>query len=145
MKALIQRVTQAQVAVEGKIVGKISNGLLVLVGVEKGDSHLNAQRLADKLLGYRVFADAEGKMNASVQDVEGELLVVSQFTLAADTRKGRRPSFSSAAAPENAKVCYQQLVEMLKKSALTVETGHFGTDMQVSLCNDGPVTFLLTA
>lgn len=143
MKALLQRVTQARVDVSGQTVGAINAGLLLLVGIEKADNDISVTRMAERLLAYRVFADDAGRMNRSVGDVSGELLVVSQFTLAADTRKGRRPSFSSAADPEQAQRLYQLFISKLLGSGLVVESGHFGADMQVSLCNDGPVTFLL--
>lgn len=143
MKALIQRVASASVAVAGEEVGAISRGLLVLLGVEKGDSLAICHKLADKVMNYRIFPDDEGKMNLSLKDIGGGLLVVSQFTLAADTRKGLRPSFTPAALPEEANSLYEGFVEYAKASLPQVATGSFGADMQVSLCNDGPVTFLL--
>ncbi|MCA1772689.1 MAG: D-tyrosyl-tRNA(Tyr) deacylase [Halomonas sp.] len=143
MKALIQRVTRASVDVEGDTVGAIDHGLLALVGVEKGDSHADADKLLHKLLNYRVFSDAEGKMNLNVQQVAGGLLLVSQFTLAADTRKGLRPSFSSAAPPEDSEQLFDYLVIQAQAAWQNVATGEFGGNMQVSLVNDGPVTFLL--
>ena len=144
MKALIQRVSSASVSVAGEVVGEIENGLLVFVGIEKGDTHAQGQRMAERLLSYRVFSDPEGKMNRSVADVDGGLLMISQFTLAADTNKGKRASFSSAAPPEEAKSLFDSLVEELGSQHPHIATGRFGADMQVSLINDGPVTFLLT-
>lgn len=143
MKALIQRVSHAQVSVAGEIVGGIDAGLLVLLGVEKNDDESNAARMADKLLAYRVFADDQRRMNRNVVEAGGGLLVVSQFTLAADTDKGLRPSFSSAAEPERARHLYQSLVDSLAQRHSPVACGRFGADMQVQLINDGPVTFLL--
>ena len=143
MKALIQRVSRASVEVDGQTVGRIGRGLLVLVGVEKGDTDVQADKLLHKLLHYRVFSDAQGKMNLNVQQAEGELLLVSQFTLAADTQKGLRPSFSSAAPPEEGERLFNYLVAQAKLTATPIATGEFGADMQVALVNDGPVTFLL--
>jgi len=144
MKALIQRVSSASVSVAGAVVGEIDRGLLVFVGIEKGDTHAQGQRMAERLLSYRVFSDPDGKMNLSVADVDGGLLMISQFTLAADTNKGKRASFSSAAPPEEAKSLFDSLVEELGSQHPHIATGRFGADMQVSLINDGPVTFLLT-
>lgn len=144
MKALIQRVSEAKVLVEGRVVGQIGQGLLVLLGVEKDDSEDSAIKLAKRVLGYRVFSDEHDKMNLDVQDIEGDLLVVSQFTLAADTRKGRRPSFSSAATPAKAAALYQLFCTEAANLGVNVQTGEFGADMQVHLINDGPVTFELT-
>lgn len=143
MLGLIQRVEQARVDVSGETVGEIKQGLLLLLGVEKGDDHTSADALLKKVLAYRVFADAEGKMNLNVQQAGGGLLVVSQFTLAADTRKGLRPSFSSAAPPALAEQLYDYFVERAKQLHNPVATGVFAADMQVSLTNDGPVTFML--
>lgn len=143
MKLLIQRVSQAAVHVDGNSVGEIDQGLLVLLGLEKNDDFDIALRMIDRLLAYRVFADAEGKMNHSVRDVGGGILIVSQFTLAADTKKGLRPSFSSALAPAMAKQLYGEMLAELKLRHTVVEAGIFGADMKVSLINDGPVTFLL--
>ncbi|MDH5301676.1 MAG: D-aminoacyl-tRNA deacylase [Gammaproteobacteria bacterium] len=143
MIALIQRVSGARVEVQGRVIGEISQGLLALIGVEKGDDQAKADRLLQRILAYRVFADADDKMNLSVADVAGGLLLVSQFTLAADTRKGNRPGFSTAAAPQEAQMLFNYLVDQAKKSHSVVETGEFGADMQVSLTNDGPVTFYL--
>ncbi|WP_083007673.1 D-aminoacyl-tRNA deacylase [Halomonas sp. GT] len=143
MKALIQRVKNASVTVEGKTVGAIEHGLLALVGVEKGDSEVDAEKLLHKLLHYRVFSDQEGKMNHNLQQANGSLLLVSQFTLAADTRKGLRPSFSSAAPPADGERLFDYLVAKASATWPSVATGQFGADMQVALINDGPVTFML--
>lgn len=151
MKALIQRVSQASVNVEGSCVGSIEGGLLLLLGVEQGDTVEIAQKLLNKVLGYRVFEGGSGRMNLNVRDVEGGLLVISQFTLAANTKKGMRPSFSSAADPEQARALYDIFVEMALAEVggdtglAKVETGVFGADMKVALVNDGPVTFMLEA
>ncbi len=145
MLGLIQRVSEASVTVDGKIVGEIGTGLLLLLGVEKGDDISNAERLLDKVLAYRVFGDDNGHMNLSLVDVGGGLLVVSQFTLAASTRKGLRPSFSSAAPPEEAERLYDHFVSQAGQRHADVATGIFGADMKVRLLNDGPVTFLLTS
>ena len=143
MKALIQRVTEASVTVDNKIIGEINQGLLVLLGVEKQDDEAAVDKMVDRLLAYRVFSDAEGKMNLSVSDIAGGLLVVSQFTLAADTKKGLRPGFSSAAKPDVAEKLYESLVEKIRQRSVTVATGQFAADMKVALVNDGPVTFML--
>ena len=143
MKALIQRVTEASVQVEGQIVGKINQGLLVLLGVDQDDDVGSMQKLLDKTLKYRVFSDDQGKMNLSLLDTSSELLVISQFTLSADTKKGLRPSFTSAADPAKAKEFYEQFVAEASKHVEVVETGEFGADMKVSLINDGPCTFML--
>ena len=146
MLALIQRVTEARVTVDGETVGAIGPGLLALVGVEPGDGDPQVARMAERLLGYRVFADAQGRMNLGLADTGGGLLLVSQFTLAADTRSGMRPGFSTAAAPEVAEpVCNRWLETCRQKHAHGVETGQFGAHMVISLVNDGPVTFLLRA
>ena len=142
MIALIQRVSQAQVDVNGETVGKIGKGLLVLLGVEKEDTQEKADKLAEKVLNYRVFSDENDKMNLNVQQAGGELLVVSQFTLAADTQKGLRPSFSKGAAPALANELYQYFAQKCGQK-IGVSTGQFAADMQVSLVNDGPVTFWL--
>lgn len=144
MKALIQRVTRAKVSVQNEVVGEISAGLLVLLGIDARDSESIADRLASKVVNYRVFADHAGHMNQSVQDIAGELLVVSQFTLSASTKKGLRPSFSSAKAPDLAEPLYEYFVTRASE-VVDVRTGRFGADMQVELVNDGPVTFLLEA
>ena len=143
MKALLQRVSEARVTVGEKIVGEIGEGLLVLLGLDKGDDEETARRLLDKLLAYRVFSDEAGRMNCSVTDIDGEVLLVSQFTLSADTRKGLRPSFSSAMPPAEAETLYQYILEQLRQRHPKVAAGRFGADMQVGLVNDGPVTFLL--
>lgn len=143
MKCLIQRVTRASVSVEGEIVGAIDRGLLVFAGIEKGDDESRIRRMVERLLTYRVFPDAADRMNLSVADIGGGLLVVSQFTLAADTRKGTRPSFSSAAEPAEAQYLFDAFVAALASVHSPVATGRFGADMQVSLVNDGPVTFML--
>jgi D-aminoacyl-tRNA deacylase len=143
MRALIQRVTQANVCVAGEIIAQINQGILILLGVEKHDDQQNLEKLARKILNYRIFSDEQGKMNLNIQQVSGELLVVSQFTLVADTQSGNRPSFSVAAPPSLGEQLYQDFVLSLRRSGLKCETGQFGADMQVSLVNDGPVTFLL--
>jgi len=144
MISVIQRVSEAEVKVEGTSVGRIGRGILALVAVERGDSETQAQRLAERILGYRIFPDAEGRMNLSVADIGGSLLLVSQFTLAADTRKGTRPSFTPAAAPDEGRRLFDYFVEQMRqRHPHPVETGQFGADMQVSLTNDGPVTFTL--
>lgn len=143
MKGLLQRVSGARVEVGGEIVGSIDQGLLVLVAVEPGDTEAQAAKLLHKLLNYRVFSDADGKMNLSLADVSGGLLLVSQFTLAADTKSGLRPSLSTAAPPAMAEAMFNHLLTQAKKRHPVVESGQFGADMQVHLVNDGPVTFLL--
>lgn len=143
MIGLLQRVSSASVAVEGLTVAEIGRGLLVLVGVCRDDSALDAERLAERILGYRVFPDAGGRMNLSLAATGGALLLVPQFTLAADTRKGTRASFSAAAAPEQGRELFDHLVRTCERELGAVETGRFGADMQVSLVNDGPVTFWL--
>lgn len=143
MKILLQRVRHARVDVDGKTVGEIQQGLLAFVGIEKQDDQSSAEKLLDKMLAYRVFADQQGKMNLSVADIDGGVLLVSQFTLAADTRKGLRPSFSSAAPPEQAKALYEHCVAYTEATHPTVAQGEFAADMQITLLNDGPVTFLL--
>ena len=142
MIALSQRVTAAKVEVEGEITGQIGKGLLVLLGVEKEDNHAKAEKLLEKVLNYRVFSDEDGKMNLNVQQAGGAILIVSQFTLAADTQKGLRPSFSKGASPALAEEMYDYFVEKCGQKISTF-TGRFATDMQVSLTNDGPVTFWL--
>lgn len=143
MLALLQRVTQAQVQVQGLEIARISRGLLVFIGVERADDETRAERLLQRLLGYRVFADAGGKMNLSLQDVRGELLLVPQFTLAADTCKGLRPSFTPAADPARGEQLFNYLLQQASVQYDKVASGRFGADMQVSLTNDGPVTFWL--
>jgi D-tyrosyl-tRNA(Tyr) deacylase len=143
MIGLMQRVSSASVTIAGSPVGAIGPGLLVLVGVERGDDEANADRLLERLLTYRVFPDTEGKMNRSVLDVSGGLLLVPQFTLAADTTKGTRPSFTPAADPETGRRLFDRLLERARQRSIRVEAGRFGADMQVALVNDGPVTFWL--
>ena len=143
MLALIQRVTSASVSVEQSVVGSIDGGLLLLLGIEKEDTEQQADRLLQKVLAYRVFADAEGKMNLSLCDVQGGLLIVSQFTLAASTDKGLRPSLSSAKPPAEAEKLYDYFLRVAQAEHTKVAAGRFGADMQVALVNDGPVTFLL--
>jgi len=143
MIGLLQRVARAAVDIDGQRVGAIDRGLLVLVGVERGDSVAEADRLLERLLGYRVFADDAGRMNRSLQEVSGGLLLVPQFTLAADTRSGTRPGFSLAAPPAEGERLFDHLVARARLAHPQVETGRFGADMQVSLVNDGPVTFWL--
>lgn len=143
MKALIQRVSRAQVTVDTVTVGAINQGLLVLVGIDPGDALPNIDKMAHRLLNYRVFADETGRMNLNVQQIGGAVLLVPQFTLSADTRKGLRPSFTTAATPEQGLAVFAALVEAVRQRYPQVETGQFGANMQVSLTNDGPVTFLL--
>lgn len=143
MIALLQRVSQASVVVEGEKIADIGRGLLVLLGVQKQDGEAQAQRSVERILGYRVFEDAAGKMNLNLQDIRGELLLVPQFTLAADTQKGMRPSFSSAAAPADGAKWFDRVVELSRQQLSGVQTGRFGADMKVTLTNDGPVTFWL--
>ncbi len=143
MKVLLQRVREACVEVDGNVVGKIERGLLLLIGIEAHDDESLVERMAQRIVGYRVFADEAGKMNLDVRDAGGALLAVSQFTLAADTRKGRRPSFSCAAEPEQGRHLYEYCVRCLQDEGVDVATGIFAADMQVHLINDGPVTFLL--
>lgn len=143
MIGLLQRVSHAEVSVGGEIIGRIGRGLLVLVAVQRNDAERDIGRLAERILGYRVFPDTAGRMNSSLRDESGGLLLVPQFTLAADTRKGTRASFTKAASPEKAALYFDKLVDICRRELATVETGSFGADMQVSLTNDGPVTFWL--
>ena len=143
MKALIQRVTSASVVVDGETVGEIGQGILLFLGVEKHDDAPLAERMLNKILKYRIFEDESGRMGQSLKDTQGGLLVVSQFTLAADTKKGTKPSFSSAASPEQGLAIYECFVEKARRSHNSVATGQFGADMKVSLLNDGPVTFMV--
>lgn len=143
MIGLLQRVKNASVTVNEQVIGAVKQGLLVLVCAEKGDSAEQCEKLAKKVLAYRIFEDENGKMNKSVSDIGGEILIVSQFTLAADTAKGLRPSFTPAADPETGKRLYERFIEKIKESGLKTETGQFGANMQVALINDGPVTIWL--
>jgi D-aminoacyl-tRNA deacylase len=143
LKALLQRVTKASVAVDGRTIGEISAGLVILFGVDSEDTEREADYLADKLINLRVFSDKDGRFNLSALDVRAELLVVSQFTLLADTRKGRRPSFVAAAPPERARALYDYFIERVRESGLNVQTGSFGAHMLVKILNDGPVTIML--
>jgi len=143
MIGLLQRVSEARVRVDGMIVGEIERGLLVLIGIEPGDAQPQMDRMLERLLGYRVFEDETGRMNLSLRDIGGGLLLVPQFTLAADTNKGTRPSFTSAATPEEAGRIFSQFVEQASQGYERVESGRFGADMKVELINDGPVTFWL--
>jgi len=143
MLGLIQRVRRASVEVDQQVVGEIDQGMLLLLGIQKTDTEASADKLIDKLLAYRLFADADNRMNCNLQQVDGGILVVSQFTLAADTKKGLRPSFSSAAPPAQAQQLYDYFVTQLRSRHTRVATGIFAADMQVSLVNDGPVTFML--
>ena len=143
MKALLQRVSRASVNIADELVGRIGWGLLVFVGVANGDTPEDVNYLAQKVLNLRIFADGEGKFNLSVLDIKGELLLISQFTLLADTRKGRRPSFSEAAPPEEAEKLFDQFIEQVKMSGLKLQTGRFQQYMQVEIINDGPVTIML--
>ncbi len=142
MRALLQKVSEAKVVVDGETTGSISTGLLVLLAVHKQDTEVQAERLADKVLQLRIFPDERGKMNLSVADVKGEILIVSQFTLYGDTRKGTRPSYSDAAPPEQALRLYEKFVTLCHNTKLKVATGRFQASMQVHLVNDGPVTLL---
>ena len=146
MRAVLQRVSRAEVRVDARILGKIGRGFVVLLGVAQGDTEADAAKLADRILGIRVFADSAGKMNCALAAVSGELLVVSQFTLLADTDSGRRPSFTSAAAPDDARRLYEHFLSLVRRDntkVTKVETGEFGATMEVELVNDGPVTIIL--
>ena len=143
MIALIQRVTQAKVDVDGITIGAIDKGLLILLGVERDDDLAKMEKLATKVMSYRIFSDENGKMNLNLQQAGGSLLVVSQFTLAADTGRGLRPSFSGAGTPDQANTLYEAFIAFCQSKGVTTQTGEFGADMQVSLVNDGPVTFNL--
>lgn len=143
MKALLQRVSRASVAVDNNVVGKIGTGMVILLGVASGDTEKDAKYLADKIIGLRIFGDKEGKFNLSAGETGGELLAVSQFTLLADTKKGRRPSFTEAAPPDVAEALFDKFVFLLGKSGLKVETGRFQAHMSVDIVNDGPVTIML--
>jgi D-aminoacyl-tRNA deacylase len=143
MRAVVQRVIRARVTVDGEVVGEIGRGLLILLGVGRQDSRESADELADKIIGLRIFEDGAGKMNLALEEAGGKLLVVSQFTLYGDLRRGRRPSFEAAASPENARELYQYFIERIRAAGLVCETGRFQSAMQVELVNDGPVTILL--
>ena len=143
MKAVIQRVRSASVSVDENIVGQIGLGIMILLGIEKNDAEAQADWLVDKISGLRIFSDSEGKMNLSLQDIGGARLIISQFTLAGNCSKGKRPSFDTAAPADEGKRLYEYFVNSAKKSGIAVETGIFQADMQVSLLNDGPVTFIL--
>lgn len=143
MIGLIQRVSTASVVVDGETIGEINRGIMLLLGVERDDTESHCHKLADKVMSYRIFPDDQGKMNLSLKDIGGELLVASQFTLAADTQKGLRPSFTPAAAPQLAEKLYEEFVRYCADKVGRVATGRFGADMKISLCNDGPVTFRL--
>lgn len=143
MKGLIQRIKKASVTIDGNLYSEIGHGILVFLGVEKGDSEDNADKLGDKLLKLRIFEDENGKMNKSVVDVKGEILVVSQFTLAGDCKKGTRPSFDKAETPQRANELYEYFTEIIRKNGIKTSTGVFGAMMDVELINDGPVTFML--
>lgn len=144
MIALIQRVSEASVSVDNQIIGAIDKGLLVFLAIEPGDNETKAKRLSERVVGYRIFEDEQGKMNLNVKQVQGDILVVSQFTLAADTTKGMRPSFTTAAPPAIGNDLYQNFCSQLRSQGFVVPTGKFGADMKVKLLNDGPVTFTLT-
>lgn len=143
MKALIQRVKQASVTIDGEIFSSINAGMLILLGVEKEDSIENAQKLSEKLINLRIFDDEDGKMNKSLMDIKGEILVVSQFTLMGDCKKGTRPSYDKAAPPDRANKLYEEFVKHISRYGLTVKTGQFQAMMEVSLINDGPVTLMV--
>jgi D-tyrosyl-tRNA(Tyr) deacylase len=143
LKVLLQRVTGASVSIDGKVVGEIGQGLVAFVGVAEGDDEKDIDYLVPKMTGLRIFADEEGRFNVSVADIGGELLLVSQFTLLADTRKGRRPGFTGAAPPEQAEALFERFVERTRATGLKVETGRFQQYMQVEIHNDGPVTIML--
>ena len=143
MRAVVQRVKKSSVSVDEKITGKIGQGLMVLIGVENGDSEKDADYIAEKVCGLRIFEDEEGKMNLSVEDIGGEVLAVSQFTLLADARKGRRPSFTKAAPPDEANELYRKVIQKISSKGINVEEGVFQAEMLVEIHNDGPVTILL--
>ena len=143
MRAVIQRVNNASVTVSGKVIGEIDKGLLVFLGVGEGDTEVDLKYIADKIVGLRIFSDADDKMNLSIRDIGGEVLVVSQFTLYGDCRKGKRPSFSSSMEPKDAEKMYEDFIKMIESNGIKTAHGEFGADMQVSILNDGPVTILL--
>lgn len=143
MRGVVQRVKHAQVSVEDNIIGKIEHGIMLLLGVEESDDEKDLDYMTDKVVNLRIFEDEEGKMNKSLLDVGGSILVVSQFTLHGDARKGRRPSFITAARPEKAVPLYEKFIQNMKNQGIKTQTGEFGADMEVLICNDGPVTILL--
>lgn len=143
MRAVIQRVNNASVTVSGKVIGKIGKGLLVFLGVGEGDTEADLKYIADKTVGLRIFSDTDDKMNLSVGDIGGEVLVVSQFTLYGDCRKGKRPSFTASMEPKGAEKMYEDFIKMIESNGIKTAHGEFGADMQVSILNDGPVTILL--
>ncbi|HEX3321592.1 MAG TPA: D-aminoacyl-tRNA deacylase [Terriglobales bacterium] len=143
MRAVIQRVSRASVNVDGEIVGEIGNGLLVLLGVAKQDTPIDAEYLADKIAGLRIFEDPNGKMNLAVTEIQGSVLLISQFTLFGDVRRGKRPSFDDAARPETARELYELVVEKIRRAGISCETGRFQEMMRVELVNDGPITILI--
>ena len=143
MRALVQRVSEASVTVDGAVIGEIGGGVLILICAMQGDTEAQAEKLAAKIAKMRIFRDDEGRMNRSLADIGGKALVVSQFTLAADTSRGNRPGFSSAAAPADGEALYEEFCDLMRKQGIPVETGRFGADMHVHLVNDGPVTFIL--
>jgi D-tyrosyl-tRNA(Tyr) deacylase len=143
MRAVVQRVSRAEVRIDGRVAGKIARGFVVLLGVADGDNESDAAHLADRIIGMRIFADSAGKMNLSLTQTDGALLVVSQFTLLADTDSGRRPSFTKAAAPNEARRLYEHFLSLARTRDVKVETGEFGATMEVDLVNDGPVTIIL--
>lgn len=143
MRAVVQRVKEASCKIDEKIVGKIEKGILLFLGIGKGDEDKDLKYLVDKVLGLRIFSDDEGKMNLSLEDVEGEILIISQFTLYGDVRKGKRPSFSNSSSPEIGEAYYKQFIEEVRSRGIKAETGVFGADMDIELINDGPVTILL--
>lgn len=143
MRVVIQRVTKAQVSVEGNVIGKIKEGLLILLGITHGDNQKDAKWLVNKISGLRIFSDENGKMNRSIEDIEGEILLISQFTLYGDARKGRRPSFIEAAKPDIAVPLYNKFIDLVREKNIKISTGEFGADMKVELLNDGPVTMII--
>jgi len=143
MLTIIQRVTQASIVIDGDVIASIDQGIVALIGIEKEDTKADVERLCRKILGYRIFSDANDKMNRNIQEINGSLLLIPQFTIVADTRKGLRPSFSSAESPQKSKLIFDYFCDFAKQNYSKISTGRFGADMKVSLCNDGPVTFTL--